>query len=100
MKTKTQFPVHVSSIALAVMLTMLLPCCHSQQNSAEQQPTAEEQRKLEQDYQKTIEEQKKLTSGYGKSMQYAPPSTGFDPKKAQRAKQSVPPEQSQPQPQK
>ena len=89
MTIKTRFRMHIYSVALALMITLLLPGCHSQQNPPEQQPTAEEQKKVEQDYQKTMEEQKKLTSGYGKSMQYAPPSTGYDPKKALHAKQSV-----------
>jgi PBP1b-binding outer membrane lipoprotein LpoB len=96
MTTKTRFPVHVSIVALAVMITLLLPGCHSQPNPPEQHPTAEEQKKFEQDYQKAMEEQKKLTSGYGKSMQYVPPSTGYDPKKAMHARQSV---SAQPQPQ-
>jgi hypothetical protein len=100
MKTKIRIPLKAYPIALAAMLTLLLPGCHSQQNPPEQQPTAAEEKKFEQDYQKTMEQQKKLTSDYGKSMQYVPPSTGFDPKKAQHAKQSVPPAQSQPQPQK
>lgn len=100
MKTKTHISLKAYPIALAVISSLLLLGCHSQQNPAEQPPTAEEQRKFEQDYQKTMEQQKKLTSDYGKSMQYVPPSTGFDPKKAQHAKQSVPPEQSQPQTQK
>jgi hypothetical protein len=98
MTINTRFPMHVSIAALAVMITLLMPGCHSKQNPSEQQPTAEEQKKLEQDYQKAMEEQKKLTSGYGKSMQYVPPSTGYDPKKALHAKESVS-AQSQPQPQ-
>jgi hypothetical protein len=99
MTTKTHFPFHVSSIALAVTLTLLSFGCHSQQNLPQQQPIAEEQKKFEQDYQKTMAEQKKLTSGYGKSMQYVPPSTSYDPKKALHAKQLVS-AQPQPQPQK
>jgi PBP1b-binding outer membrane lipoprotein LpoB len=98
MTTKNRFPIHVYSVALALVITLLFPGCHSQQNPLEQQPTAEEQKKFEQDYQKAMEEQKKLTSGYGKSMQYVPPSTGYDPKKALHAKQSVSAEpQTQPQ---
>jgi PBP1b-binding outer membrane lipoprotein LpoB len=96
MTIKTPFPMHVYSVALALMITLLLSGCHSQQNPPEQQPTAEEQKKVEQDYQKAMEKQKKLTSGYGKSMQYVPPSTGYDPKKALHAKQSI---SAQPQPQ-
>ena len=44
------------------MITLFMLGCHSKQNPSEQQPTAEEQKKLEQDYQKAMEEQKKLDS--------------------------------------
>jgi len=102
MKTKHRIPLQVYLIALAALLSISEPACHSQSNPQEQKPTAEEIRQHEEAYKNTMQQVDKLTSGYGKSMQYVPPSTGYDPKKDQRVKQSVPPikSQSQPQPQK
>ena len=79
-------------LILGGMLVTLLGCQSKPQN---QQPSAEEQKKIEQDYQKTLEQQKQLTSGYDKSMQYVPHSTGITPKK-KTAKQQPPQHQAQP----
>jgi hypothetical protein len=72
---------------------MVLFGCSSKPPS--QPPTAEEQKKIEQDYQKTLEQQKQLTSGYDKSMQYTTPSTGYVPNKQNAAKQQQGPKQKQ-----
>ena len=86
--------------ALSILTTLLgvisLFGCSSKPQS--QPPTAEEQKKIEQDYQKTMEQQKQLTSGYDKSMQYTPPSTGYVPNKQNAAQQQRGPKQ-QPSPQ-
>ena len=75
------------SVALVTVLGLLLADCQSKPQS--QPPTAEEQKKIDQDYQKTMEQQKKLTSGYDKSMQYVPPSTGYVPSKASSGTQKA-----------
>jgi len=76
---------------LASLLGLMVVGCSSKPPS--QPPTAEEQKKIEQDYQKTMEHQKQLTSGYDKSMQYTPPSTGYVPNKQTAAKQQQAPKQ-------
>ena len=73
-----------STIAVVLCLMVLLGCSSKPQSKP---PTAEEQKKIEQDYQKTMEQQKRLTSGYDKSMQYTPPSTGYVPNKQNAEKQ-------------
>ena len=75
----------VSSTFATLLGLMALFGCSSKPQS--QPPTAEEQKKIEQDYQKTMEQQKQLTSGYDKSMQYTPPSTGYVPNKQNTAQQ-------------
>ena len=77
----------------ALLGLMVLFGCSSKPPT--QPPTAEEQKKIEQDYQKTMEQQKQLTSGYDKSMQYTPPSTGYVPNKQNAAKQQHGPKQQQ-----
>ena len=99
MTFRDSFPHQVIRFALAVIFGLLLAGCHSQP-PAQHQPTAEEQRKLDEDYKKTMEEQKKLTSGYDKSMQYTPPSTGYTPSKKRSGSQKSPSAKPQPQPQK
>ena len=79
-----------STFATLLGLMGLFGCSSKPQS---QPPTAEEQKKIEQDYQKTMEQQKKLTSGYDKSMQYTPPSTGYVPNKQTAAKQQQAPKQ-------
>ena len=72
---------HITVAAVA----LLTVGCQSKPQT--QPPTAEEQKKIEQDYQKTMEQQKQLTSGYDKSMQATPPSTGYIPTKQNTGKQ-------------
>jgi hypothetical protein len=79
-----------STFATLLGLTTLFGCSSKPQS---QPPTADQQKKIEQDYQKTMEQQKKLTSGYDKSMQYTPPSTGYVPNKQNAAKQQQGPKQ-------
>jgi hypothetical protein len=78
----------VHSTFATLLGTVALFGCSSKPQS--QPPTAEEQKKIEQDYQKTMEQQKQLTSGYDKSMQYTPPSTGYVPNKENAAKPQGP----------
>lgn len=59
----------------AAMVT--LGCQSKPQN---QQPSAEEQKKIEQEYQKSLEQERQLTSGYEKSMQSVPTTTINAPK--------------------
>ena len=75
----------VPATLTTVLGLIVLSGCSSKPQS--QAPTAEEQKKIEQDYQKTMEQQKQLTSGYDKSMQYTPPSTGYIPNKQNAAQQ-------------
>ena len=76
-----------STITTVLALIVLFGCSSKPQR---QPPTAEQQKKIEQDYQKTMEQQKQLTSGYDKSMQYTPPSTGYVPNKQNAAKEQGP----------
>ena len=76
-----------STFATLLGLMALFGCSSKPQSKP---PTAEEQKKIEQDYQKTMEQQKQLTSGYDKSMQYTPPSTGYIPNKQNAANQQGP----------
>ena len=77
----------LSTLTTLLGLIPLFGCSSKPQS---QPPTAEEQKKIEQDYQKTMEQQKQLTSGYDKSMQYTPPSTGYVPNKQNTAQQQQP----------
>jgi len=78
-------------LAIALLATLGSSACSS---NKEQQPTAEEQKKIQKEQQKTAEQQKQLTSGYDQSMQSTPPSTGYNPKKDTPKKQQ-PQQQSQ-----
>jgi len=84
------------SLFLALALAVTFTACNS--DHKQQQPTAEEQKRLQGEQQKANEQQKQLTSGYGKSMQYTPPSTGYNPKtqgtKAQKQRQKPTQQQS------
>lgn len=99
MNTKRRIPAHACHIVIATLISIFLVACHSQSSPQEYQSTAEEQRKHEEAHKDTMKKLDTLTSGYDKSMQYVPPSAGYDPKKAQRAKQPVSPTQSQSRPQ-
>jgi hypothetical protein len=81
-----------ATVTTVLGLLVLFGCSSKPQS---QPPTAEQQKKIEQDYQKTMEQQKQLTSGYDKSMQYTPPSTGYVPNKQNAAKQQHGPKQQQ-----
>ena len=85
------------ALTTLVTLGLLLVACHSKPQS--EPPTAEEQKKIEQEHQKTMEQQKQLTSGYDKSMRSTPPSTGYVPTKQNTGKQKTQQQQQQPQPQ-
>lgn len=73
-----------ATLTTVLGLLVLLGCSSRPQSHP---ATAEEQKKIEQDYQKAMEQQKQLTSGYDKSMQYTPPSTGYVPNKQNAAPQ-------------
>jgi len=64
-------------IALTLSIAQLLGCASKPQN----QPSAQEQTKIQEEYESTMKQQKQLTSGYGRSMQYVQPSTGYAPPK-------------------
>jgi len=89
------------SIYIMLAATALTIGCQSKPQN--QQPSAEEQKKMQQDYENAMAQQKQLTSGYGKSMQYVPPSTGYTPnqnkdgQKRQTAHQAAQQQKQQPQ---
>ena len=87
-----------SLLIAAVLVSMLgVSACNS--GNKEQQPTADEQKRIQEENQKAIEQQKQLTSGYGNSMNHDAPNTGYTPektKKQQAHHQSQPKQQQQP----
>lgn len=66
-------------ISIAAIMCLSLLGCNSQQPQQGQPLTAEEQKKMEQDYQKTMDQMKQLTTGYGKEMQHVPPNVPTEP---------------------
>ena len=86
-----------SVLAMALISVLCISACNSAEK--QQQPTPEEQKRIQEANQKAIEQQKQLTSGYGNSMNHDAPNTEFTPdnkkkQKAQKAK-AQPPTQDQ-----
>ena len=85
-----------SLLISAVLLSMLgVSACNS--GNKEQQPTADEQKRIQEENQRATEQQKQLTSGYGNSMKHDAPNTGYAPDKTkkQQAHRPKPTEQQQ-----
>ena len=53
-------------IAAVLVSTLGVSACNT--GNKEQQPTADEQKRIQEENRKAIEQQKQLTSGYGNSM--------------------------------
>jgi hypothetical protein len=86
-------------IATVLASTLGISACNS--GNKEQQPTAEEQKRIQEENRKAIEQQKQLTSGYGNSMNHVAPNAGYAPektKKQQQAHHTKPTQQQQQQP--
>ena len=79
MTSKLHIPLKASVITFAAIMSLSLLGCNSQQPQQAQPLTAEEQKKMEQDYQKTMDQMKQLTTGYGKEMQHVPPNVPTEP---------------------
>jgi hypothetical protein len=69
-------------IAAVLVSTLGVSACNS--GNKEQQPTADEQKRIQDENQKAAEQQKQLTSGYGNSMNHVAPNTGFTPDKTKK----------------
>jgi hypothetical protein len=82
-------------IATVLVSTLGVSACNS--TDKEQQPTADEQKRIQEENQKAIEQQKQLTSGHGNSMNHVAPNTGYAPEKTkkQQADRPKPPQQQQ-----
>ena len=88
------------SLLLAVALTSTLGVSACNTGNKEQQPTADEQKRIQEENRKAIEQQKQLTSGYGNSMNHVAPNTGYAPEKTkkQQAQHTKPTQKQQQQP--
>ncbi len=69
-------------IAAVLVSTLGVSACNS--GNKEQQPTADEQKRIQDENQKAAEQQKQLTSGYGNSMNHVAPNTGYTPDKTKK----------------
>ena len=85
-------------IAAVLVSTLGVSACNT--GNKEQQPTADEQKRIQEENRKAIEQQKQLTSGYGNSMNHVAPNTGYAPEKTkkQQAHHTKPTQQQQQQP--
>ncbi len=59
------------------LFILFLSGCNS--SKPQQQPTAAEQKQMQQDQQKAMQQDRQLTSGYGKSMKHVAPNVNGNP---------------------
>lgn len=89
MTGKLHIPLKAGVITFAAIMSLSLLGCNSQQPQQAQPLTAEEQKKMEQDYQKTMDQMKQLTTGYGKELRHDTPDYPTQPHQLKKKQTST-----------